>query len=1096
MWGNITGVVGAAISKAKQLQTELESQLDAAVNADGESEDPAAMPRNKTNQMMLGDYMIDSYDEDLAAPAALGAVQAAEDDDSLTDVPLPESPEKRNIKKSIGSSDNQDREISQLKEELSISKAETKKYAKLLSDETLKCKKNDDDMRSLQIKCSADMDTLERNLNNIKTKMVDKYEAEIKSLKDEILAHSTSLSRNSESMKLSGEYKSEIEKLEKLLEEKDSAHSKIVREKEIENGDKLSNEIKNITNMFDSEISELKLLISKNEKSFIDEMKVSKTSYEKKIEDIRKDHKIALDEAAERAAAVAATSGNDALAAETATRRILEGERDELKVKLLEMTSLEDVVTKKNTESAALIESLKKKLRDLEDNNKKLSADLKKKDDEVISLKKKKDASEKKDKGASDGAHKKAIEDRDKSISERDSLIKELEVKLSSYLAETESLKKTVADSLSNNESASALAHAVSEKDEIIAKKDELIVEREKALENYSIKMAEFHQSVETLQSQIADYKSQIQDLQTQVSSSQQSASSDVDLRKQLLKLQETIRDKNEKLVAFESEGQALAKKQSEMEKVVRTTKKEMKGKETEIANLKEGKEQLAKVINEMQELVRSKESDASNASKSLSVMQAVSQASTDKLTKVESDLSGKIEEISNLKRALDTAWSENNEIKRSAVELRADRDDLKRQLGEGTSRVIETESSRRDIEQREAVLRATNKQLQDSLQRQMSDSSAREERLRDEVADMRSRWNDAVANRDSLAGELGNAAAPLLRQITSLQDAMRTKSEAWQGIESTLSERALRAENAAEVADHRRGILDEQVIGLKTQLSSALNKNNEYQSVITNNDFTIEKYKKQDTQNIEKISDLESRLSLEMGQKSSLQASLRELEMRFKIEQQDSRDAIERSKKSFENQISLLKLEIENLTEQKIFYEKNRPPGMAKDSHPPADALVGSDISDISGSSSSSNSVNKMKFYLSTSLPDTLPSGEASYAASQRLQRERHHKADEVGALQLQVSQLQASRDALLDEVSYLSSKNAELEERVQSLPSLSKDFVEARRKIDVLLALLGEKGEEYEALQADIKEVKFLYRAQLDELLLRVDPEGTSSS
>ena len=41
----------------------------------------------------------------------------------------------------------------------------------------------------------------------------------------------------------------------------------------------------------------------------------------------------------------------------------------------------------------------------------------------------------------------------------------------------------------------------------------------------------------------------------------------------------------------------------------------------------------------------------------------------------------------------------------------------------------METESSRRDIEQREAVLRATNKQLQDSLQRQMGEASVREER-------------------------------------------------------------------------------------------------------------------------------------------------------------------------------------------------------------------------------------------------------------------------------------------------------------------------------------------------------------------------------
>lgn len=40
-----------------------------------------------------------------------------------------------------------------------------------------------------------------------------------------------------------------------------------------------------------------------------------------------------------------------------------------------------------------------------------------------------------------------------------------------------------------------------------------------------------------------------------------------------------------------------------------------------------------------------------------------------------------------------------------------------------------EKEMGLRDVEQREAVLRATNKQLQDNLQRSMNESSHREER-------------------------------------------------------------------------------------------------------------------------------------------------------------------------------------------------------------------------------------------------------------------------------------------------------------------------------------------------------------------------------
>ena len=41
---------------------------------------------------------------------------------------------------------------------------------------------------------------------------------------------------------------------------------------------------------------------------------------------------------------------------------------------------------------------------------------------------------------------------------------------------------------------------------------------------------------------------------------------------------------------------------------------------------------------------------------------------------------------------------------------------------------------------------------------------------------------------------------------------AMRVKQESWQAVESSLSERALRAESAAEMADHRKALLEEQV--------------------------------------------------------------------------------------------------------------------------------------------------------------------------------------------------------------------------------------------------------------------------------------------
>lgn len=414
---------------------------------------------------------------------------------------------------------------------------------------------------------------------------------------------------------------------------------------------------------------------------------------------------------------------------------------------------------------------------------------------------------------------------------------------------------------------------------------------------------------------------------------------------------------------------------------MVRNTKKEVRDKETEIVKLKESKEQLVKTIEEMQDHMKRNESEASSASKSLSAMQAVSQASTDKLMKLEAEIAGKIDELASQRRALEAAWGDNTDLKRAVAELRAERDDFKRQIGEGTSRVMETESSRRDIEQREAVLRATNKQLQDSLQRQMNEASGREERLRDEVNEMRKRWQEAITSREQMASELGSATAPLLRQISALQDALRGKTESWQTVESTLSERALRAESAAEIAEHKRSVLDEQLSTLKQQHSLTSTRLQEALSSAQAAESMSDKLRRAEAAAAERISDLESRLSLEMGQKQSLNASLRELEVRHKVELQDARDAVLLSGKQSEMRVAALQSEVESLKEdlKEARKKKDKSSALSASAIPRKQPMPQSQIPTSSSSSSSSSSdaadTERATSRGYTIMPGTLPS-------------------------------------------------------------------------------------------------------------------------
>ena len=422
-----------------------------------------------------------------------------------------------------------------------------------------------------------------------------------------------------------------------------------------------------------------------------------------------------------------------------------------------------------------------------------------------------------------------------------------------------------------------------------IESKKEIIKDRERALEAAVEQSSELRNSLDDLQQVLTNLKSESSEKEARLKIFQNSVTDESDTKKEIAHLNDLIRERDVRLLAFEEEGRSLAKKQSEMEKNVRKCKQELREKENEVTKLKENREQLIKTIEQTQEVLKKNELEALNTSKTLSAMQAVSQASTEKLSRLEADISSKCEELSSQRRALEIAWNENNELKRVIAELKAERDDMKRQLGEGTSKVLETETSRREIEQREAVLRATSRQLQESLQSQMKDSSFREERLREEIHEMRRKWQEAVSSRESLASELAQATSPLLRQISSMQETLRIKTEQWQNIESHLSERALRAENAIETFEHKKSLLEDQILNLKQQLSIATTRLHDYQANLNTAEAALDRYKRFEIGWSEEKHDLESKLALEVAQRNSLHTSLRELEMRHRIDMQDA---------------------------------------------------------------------------------------------------------------------------------------------------------------------------------------------------------------
>jgi len=573
----------------------------------------------------------------------------------------------------------------------------------------------------------------------------------------------------------------------------------------------------------------------------------------------------------------------------------------------------------------------------------------------------------------------------------------------------------------------------------------------------------EYESEREKLERRLAEKDEELRTKNEMLRAAQSSNVEGAELARSAVRLKEQLEEKQKQLAAFEHEGQALAKKQSEMEKAVRKAKSDLREKDKETTKLNERIAQLSKTIEETQEALRKYENEASSASKSLSAMQAVSQASTDKMTKLEAEVKQKTEEIVSQKKALESAWMETKDLKKCTIELRAERDDLQRRVGEGNSLAKETETYRLDSERREAVLQATTKQLEESLNRHMQESAAREERLREETYEMRRKWQEAVSAREALSSEMGNTTAPLLRQVAGLQDVLRQRTEGWQQLEANLTEKNMRSETALEKAKEQITIMETTLEDVRRSMEQTANQLISSEQQVVDAERLRSRLETEMSTLRDKTKKLDSRLALEVAERSGFENSIRDLEARLAAEEEKTQQALEQVKQVSES----ARIESEKaLNSMSIHTGHGRDQGDSRD------------VEEENKTSSLSTRV----------LPDHLPGGEASYAARERMVQKNKRKTEDATEQLALIRQLEVARDSLLEEVNYLSERNAELEESVENMDSLKAEIAHQAQTLDTLLTLLGEKEEVLEFTIEDMKEVKTLYHDEKERLIAKV--------
>ncbi|CAI7802015.1 unnamed protein product [Closterium sp. NIES-54] len=107
-----------------------------------------------------------------------------------------------------------------------------------------------------------------------------------------------------------------------------------------------------------------------------------------------------------------------------------------------------------------------------------------------------------------------------------------------------------------------------------------------------------------------------------------------------------------------------------------------------------------------------------------------------------------------------------------------------------------------------------------------------------------------------------------------------------------------------------------------------------------------------------------------------------------------------------------------------------------------------------------------------------------------ERLRAKVRQQEGEVQQLQREVQEARAARDATADELLRVSQRLLALEKERVAVPALEAELQQLRARHEVALVMVGERNERVDELEADLADVRALYKEQVALLAAQVDP------
>ncbi|CAH0517705.1 unnamed protein product [Peronospora belbahrii] len=546
--------------------------------------------------------------------------------------------------------------------------------------------------------------------------------------------------------------------------------------------------------------------------------------------------------------------------------------------------------------------------------------------------------------------------------------------------------------------------------------------------------------------------------------------------------LQIALEEKEEMLSALLGEGQALSVKQAQLEQRLRALRKEkdeleerahkaesivqVSGEEIKriLSKLKASEEEKMRLVQENRQLAGNADSMSARVEtaeqKALEAAQQLEKLQ-DRMEELTFASAGKDEEIERLKLE-----AQSNEV----------------------------------LSHQNAELQEMLHFLQDNVRDLEKERSRHEEMARAEIADLKRKWRNAVARVDMLGQSVSEATQPLFRQIHALQEEQRARHDTWKATENTLVSRI-------EEATEQRRVVEQEKADMKQQLQELQHKVEEVELQIAR--IQVKLARSQDAADSAKAEVREWRgragaLQIDFDQvkrqrdahaeaKEQLQARLNNAEQSLR-QLQASSSATAELEQSRELEAQLrqdLEWHQQELQRLKSLTGQLVPPPLSTDSassqHHYARRMCGDEQLhgfEIANGELSSEASILLPMETAIMTDPLVSSGNTSVLELSQLQQRLRLREGENRMLKQQLETLEARQKQTTDEIVRLSTRNTLLESGETQRKETQLELAKLQKHQVVLLELFGEKEEQVEELQAEVKELKAFYRKQLDTL------------